>query len=82
MKQLFASERKQQTYEFLISKRGQDNTIRITYRDLAAVSGSTMTYAHKMVKQLQADGFVQIINSASGGGTLLEVWTPEERKIS
>jgi DNA-binding IscR family transcriptional regulator len=82
MQQLFASERKQATYEFLVSKRDQYNTIRITYRELAEVSGSTMTYAHKMVKQLQRDGFVNIINSASGGGTLLEVWKPEERKIS
>jgi hypothetical protein len=82
MKLLFASQKKQAAYEFLVTGRDQNNMIRITYSELAAKAGCTLTHAARIVKQLQADNYLQVISSERGGGTILEVWTPEEKQIS
>lgn len=81
MKQLFASAKKQAAYEFLIKARDQNNMIRTNYRDIAANSSCTMAGARKIVIQLESEGYLNIVDTGSGG-TLIEVWTPEERQIS
>lgn len=80
MKQIFASEKKQNIYEFLLKERDQYNQVRLTYSDLSATGNCSSVHALRIVKQLQSEGYVSIISSVSGASTLLEVWTPEEKK--
>ena len=78
MKMIFASEKKQAVYEFLLNNRDQYNMARTTYSQLAAIGSCTTAHSHRMIKQLQKEGYVKVILSSNA--TLLEIFAPEERK--
>jgi DNA-binding IscR family transcriptional regulator len=73
---LFTSKKKQSIYDYLLSNR-TGNRVQITYRNIAEEAGCTATHARKIILQLQDAGYVKVIESI--GGTLLEVYTTEEK---
>jgi DNA-binding IscR family transcriptional regulator len=74
---IFTSKRKQFIYDYLHSNK-TGNRVQITYRELAEAANCTPTHSRKIILQLQDAGYVKVIES--NGGTLLEVYAPEEMK--